>query len=359
MGQRNRGGIDLTHEPAIPAPTLLTVVLNYRTPELTLQASDAVLRAMHGLPGKLIIVDNDSGDGSFERILEAAESQGWTLNGRVEVLRAGQNGGFGAGNNFGIRAGLTDGLNPDFIYILNSDAFPDAGAIQALLTHLQTHPGTGLAGSYIHGPDGTPHTTAFRFPGIASEFEGAACTGVISRLLRRHVVSLPMPQTTCRVDWLAGASLMIRAEVLDRIGLFDEKFFLYFEETDLCRRARSAGWFTDYVRESTVAHIGSVSTGMKNWTRTPGYWFDSRHHYFTKTHGRVYAALATAAHVAGGLLYRVRSLVGRIPRLDPPYFLRDLARHGLRQFGMRLPRTMRAEPDAARPKPRQARSVRM
>ena len=94
------------------------------------------------------------------------------------------NGGFGAGNNAGIRAGLADGARPDYVYILNSDAFPDPGAIRALLDHLQTHPDTGLAGSYIHGPDGAPHLTTFRFPSIASEFEGAARLGPVSRWLR-------------------------------------------------------------------------------------------------------------------------------------------------------------------------------
>jgi len=262
-------------------PTVLTVVLNYKTPDLTLRAVAAALCEMQGIAGEVIVVDNASNDGSFEAIAAHAEAAGWLADGRVRVVGAGRNGGFGAGNNFGIRLGLSSGAAPDFYYILNSDAFPDPGAIRALLDHMRAHPRTGLAGSYIHGPDGAAHNTAFRFPSIAGEFETGAGLGLVSRLLRHRAISPPNPETTRQVDWLAGASLMIRRRVLAQIGQFDERFFLYFEETDLCRRAAAAGWDTVYVRESRVTHIGSVSTGMKTWARTPVYWFDSRLHYFT------------------------------------------------------------------------------
>ena len=122
---------------------------------------------------------------------------------------------------------------------------------------------------------------------------------------------------------------MIRCEVLEQIGLFDEDFFLYFEETDLCRRAAEAGWKTAYVRDSEVTHIGSVSTGMKAWDRVPRYWFDSRRHYFRKSHGRIYAGIATLAHIAGAMVYRLRALVADKPRVDPPKFLRDLIWHAI------------------------------
>lgn len=315
-------------------PQLLTVILNWRTPAMTLQSAEAALREMAGIRGAITIVDNDSGDGSFETMQAEVAARGWDRGPvPVRVLQSGRNGGFGAGNNFGIKAGLPGGARPDYVYILNSDAFPDPGAIRALLDHLEQHPATGFAGSYIHGPDGAPHRTAFRFPSVASELEGAARFGPISRALRRHIVARPIPEETTRVDWLAGASLMMRQDVLDRIGGFDEVFFLYFEETDLCLRAARAGWPTDYVRQSEVTHIGSVSTGMKTWLRIPRFWLDSRRHYFTKNHGYAYAALATLAHVAGGVLWRARLLVQRKDRGDPPHFLRDLIVHSVAGAG--------------------------
>ena len=311
-------------------PSLLTVILNWRTPDMTLKAVASALVALAGIDGALVIVDNDSGDGSFEILSKEVAARGWDGGPQsVRVLQAGRNGGFGAGNNFGMRAGLAKGARPDFVYILNSDAFPEPGAIKALMDHLTAHPETGFAGSFIHGDDNVPHRTAFRFPSIPAEFEAQVRFGPISRLLSRYIVARPVPNITCRVDWLAGASLMMRQSVLDQIGLFDEQFFLYFEETDLCRRAARAGWPTDYVVESRVLHIGSVSTGMKHWTRIPGFWLDSRLHYFVKNHGRFYAFAATLAHLAGGVLWRLRLAVQRKDRGDPPQYLRDMIWHSL------------------------------
>ena len=307
-------------------PRVLTIVLNWRTPEMTLKSVAAARVAMAGIAGEILVVDNDSQDGSFEHIRDHVAGAGWA---DVRVIQSGRNGGFGAGNNVGIRAGLSDGGRPDYVYVLNSDAFPAPDAIRHLLDYLEATPRAGFAGSLIHGPEGDTHLTTFRFPSIASEFEGAARLGPVTRLLSRKRVPVETPDAATRVDWLAGASLMMRQEVLDEIGLFDETFFLYFEETDLCRRALKAGHEVHFVPDSRVAHIGSASTGMKEWRRVPGYWFDSRAHYFAKNHGRAYLAAATLAHLAGGLVHRLRAaLSGRRPA-DPPDFLGDLARHAL------------------------------
>ncbi len=310
-------------------PRVLTIILNYRTPEMTLKATAAALAAMEGIAGAISIVDNDSGDGSAELLRREVAARGWE---RVRVLESGRNGGFGAGNNFAMRAGLPGGEAPDYHYILNSDAFPAPDAIRHLLAALEADRRAGIAGSYIHGPEGAPHMTAFRFPSVASEFEGAARFGPVSRLLARHAVARPLPEGCAPVDWLAGASMLMRREMLEEIGLFDERFFLYFEETDLCLRAARAGWRVLYVRASEVAHIGGVSTGMKRWERVPDYWYDSRLWYFRKNHGALYAGLATAAHVAGGLSWRARRLIQRKPRVEPPYFLRNLVLHYLKSL---------------------------
>lgn len=313
-------------------PTLLTVILNYKTPDMTLQSVQAALREMEGINGQIIVVDNDSQDGSFEAMQQEITHKGWDQDGRVKVVQSGHNGGFGAGNNFGILAGLTDNPAVDYIYILNSDAFPDEGAIHALINALENNRETGFAGSYIHGQNAEPHISAFRFPGILSEFEGAIRFGPISKLLSNYAVCLPAPETAKTVDWLAGASMMMRRSVLQEIGLFDEQFFLYFEETDLCRRATKAGHPMLYVPESKVTHIGSVSTGMKTWKRMPEYWFASRNYYFSKAYGSGYAMLVTFAHFTGGLLWRLRRLIQRKPQVDPDYFLRDLMAYDMRNF---------------------------
>ncbi|WP_323783674.1 glycosyltransferase family 2 protein [Leisingera sp.] len=316
---------------------ILTILLNYRTPEMTLQAAAAALREMEDLPGELLIIDNGSGDGSYEQIRAQAEARGWLASGGLRVIAAPVNGGFGAGMNTGIKAGLSDGSAPEFYYLLNSDAFVQGSTIRTLRDFLLQHPGAGLAGSYVRGTDGTPHRTAFRFPSIAGEFEASVRTGMFTRLLKPWVVAMDLPQEELQVDWTAGASLMIRREAAEAVGGFDETFFLYFEETDLCRRAARAGWRTHYVPASEIAHVGSASTGMKAWQRTPQYWFDSRRHYFVKHHGHAYAAAATLARAAGSLIYGLRRLIQNKPQADPPHFLRDLILYSLRAMAAPRP----------------------
>ncbi|MEI4262294.1 glycosyltransferase family 2 protein [Roseovarius sp. D0-M9] len=322
-------------------PSILVIVLNYRTPELSLKAASHALTAMEGLRGAITIVDNAAGDGSGQMISEAIAARGWD---RVTLLQSGRNGGFGAGNNLGLRAGLPGGAAPDFVYILNSDAWPHPDTIRILLDTLEAHPEAGMAGSRIVGEDGALHRTAFRFPSVPGEFEGAVRTGLFTRLLRDWVVPIPVPEATAPVDWVAGASLMLRQRMLDEIGLFDETFFLYFEETDLCLRAARAGWSCLYVPASEAVHLGSVSTGMRDWARTPDYWFDSRLHYFVQNHGRAYAVAATVARALGEALWRVRCVLTGCTRRDPPHFLRDLIMHGLRHSV--TCRSQRAIPDS-------------
>lgn len=315
------------------SPTVLTVLLNFRTADMTLKALEAAVREMADIAGAITVVDNDSRDGSYEKIRDTVLARGW--DNRVRVVASGHNGGFGAGNNVAIRLGLPDGSAPDFVYLLNSDAFPEPGSVRLLLEAMLADPKCGFAGGYTFGQDHVYHTTAFRFPGILSEFESAAHTGPISFLLRRHIVAIPEPAHSVNVDWLAGASLLIRRQVLDEIGLFDERFFLYFEETDLCLRAQRAGWHARYVKESRIMHIGSVSTGMKNWKRMPGYWFDSRLWYYTKNHGVIYAALATLSYVAGSAITGLRQLLGKKRDGGPDRFLSDLISHALRSLWKR------------------------
>ncbi len=304
-------------------PRILTIVLNYKTAEMTLRAADAARVAMQGLPGELVIVDNDSQDGSFDTISAHVLASGWD---DTRVIQSGRNGGYGAGNNVGIRSGMSDGSRPDYVYILNSDAFPKPDAIRVLYEHLNTTPSTGFAGSFIEGEDEVQHITTFRFPSIWSELEGSIHFGPVSKLLESYRVPRELTETV-PVDWLAGASVMMRQDVLDDIGLFDETFFLYFEETDLCRRAQKAGYQVMFLADSVVTHLGSVSTGMKEWKRVPDYWFASRWHYFRKNHGRAYTACATCLHLIGGSLHWLRCKLTGKTHKGAPHFLRTLARH--------------------------------
>jgi len=327
------------------SPRVLVIIVNYRTPQMSLRAATA---ALADLPqgAELVIVDNGSQDGSADILQGEISARGWDAEGRVRLIRSQVNGGFGAGNNQGFAANMSDGRAPEFFYLLNSDALPDRGCLPQLLRHLVITPKAGIVGSHVRGEDGAEHITAFRFPSIAGEFEGAARTGPITRLLRRAVVAPPLPQGSAQVDWVAGASVLLRAQMLREIGLFDERFFLYFEETDLCKRAAQGEWQCWYLPCARAVHIGSVSTGMKNWQRVPAYWHQSRSHYFIKNHGRLYAAAALAARLAGGAVHSARAMLAGKPRQDPPGFYRDLLRFGLGLSGPKpcdLPRPRHSE----------------
>jgi GT2 family glycosyltransferase len=313
---------------------LLAIVVNYRTPKMTLDAVRTLLTALETVAGaEVVVVDNDSQDGSFEILSRGVATLGRPGAAPVKVIASGRNGGFAYGVNVGLRHGLKSKSVPDYFYLLNSDAFPDPSAVRELLALFEREPRAGIAGSYVYGSDGRPHQTAFRFPTPVSELERALRLGIASRLLYRWRVPLPIPDEDCPVDWVAGASMMIRREVIDDVGLFDERFFLYFEETDFCLRAKSRGWSTYYVRGSAVAHIGGASTGIKDsrsQRRMPSYWFDSRRHYFRKNHGEVYLALSDVLFALGFSFWRVRRKIQNKPDQDPPSLLADFLRHSLR-----------------------------
>ncbi len=310
---------------------LLTVIVNFRTADMTADSVDAAVKALSVLDRvdwSVAVVDNDSGDGSHEKLLEHARKRGW--GNRVEVFESGHNGGFGYGNNFAIRKGLASERPPDLVYLLNSDAFPAEDAVLRLVAYLDAHPDVGIAGSYIHGVDGIPHMTAFRFPSLMSELTESLRLSLVKRVLDRYLVQMPLPDQDTVLDWVAGCSMMIRRQVFEAIGLFDEHFFLYFEETDLCRRAANAGFKTAYIPGSRVAHVGSVSTGFKTWRRYPPFWFESRRHYFTKQHGLPYFWGATAARLTAGSFWRVRCALRGKPVNEPEHYMRDLLAHSLR-----------------------------
>lgn len=298
---------------------LLACILNWRTPDMTMRALASLVEQLVFVPSaRVLVVDNNSGDGSYEKLRAEVSARGW--NQLVSVLQSGHNGGFGYGNNLALRQGLLEPQRPDLFYLLNSDAYLDEAALPTLLAFMDRSPNVGIAGSAVRGTKGGLQRSAFRFPTIWSELDRTARLGLLTRVLRDRIVPMPIPMTTTtNVDWVAGASMMVRRQTLEDIGLFDERYFLYYEETDLCLRARRAGWEVAYVRESSVAHDGGASTGVQSHTVVPApmprYVFESRRRYFLKNHGRPALWAANAAHFVGGASFRVRRRVQR--KADP------------------------------------------
>ncbi len=306
---------------------LQVVIVNYKTAELALRALDSAIPEVVRLGGRITVVDNASGDGSAERLEAGIRERGDVP---VDFVLSEKNGGFGYGNNLAIRRGLASADPPELVYLLNPDAVAAPGAIGRLVEFMDAHPECGIAGSHITEPDGSTHVSAFRFPSPLGEVEGTLRLGLASRVLQRWSVWGERCDRTCRVDWVSGASTIIRREVLEGVGMFDENFFLYFEETDLCRRATLAGWQIWFVREASVEHLRAVSTGLKDVARPmPAYWFQSRRYYFLKQGGSKELWLANLAWLAGQSVWRVRRRIQRKPDVDPPNLLFDFVRHNV------------------------------
>ena len=308
---------------------LLIAIVNYRTAALVVDCLRSLAPEVAAIAGaRVSLVDNASGDDSVGVLRAAIAANGWDAWCDLRALP--RNGGFAYGNNEAIAPYRA--ARPEHVWLLNPDTVVRPGAAQALLDHLDAHPEAGIAGSRTEDPDGAPQSSAFRFPSIAGEFEAAARLGLASRLLGRWVVPMPPGEHAAAVDWVSGASLMVRGHVLDAVGLLDEGYFMYFEEVDLCLRARRAGFASCHVAASRVVHlIGGASgiTAAAPERRRPAYWFDSRRRYFVKNHGRGYAALADLAHLAGHLSWRVRRVIQRKPRSDPQRYLGDFVRHSV------------------------------
>ena len=135
--------------------------------------------------------------------------------------------------------------------------------------------------------------------------------------------------------------MILRRSMLDQIGLLDEGLYTYFDDIDICLRARRAGWDTWYVPESKIIHLEGASTGVTGAAeqvlkRRPEYWFQARRRFFLKSHGKLYTALADAAFLAGQAIWRVRRRIQRKPDTDPPHMLGDAFRHSVFRTGFEL-----------------------
>lgn len=305
------------------------ILVNYCTRDLTIDCLRSLKDEIAALPGSYVIVaDNASPDGSGQAIASAIAELGWSD--WAEVLHLPRNGGFSYGNNAGIRTAFERPEKPEFVWLLNTDTVLRPGALRSLLTFLAAKPEAGIAGSRLEHPDGERQASAFRFHSLASEFETGAKLGMVTRLLRRWAVAPPLPDEPAPFDWLSGASLLIRTSVIETVGLMDDGYFLYYEETDFCRRARDKGWTCWYVPESRVVHLVGQSTGVTNSAdaikRRAPYWFESRRRYFMTHHGLVYAVLADGALAAGVAISALRNFVRGAKPGHPERFLSDLAR---------------------------------
>jgi len=234
-----------TSEPSfVSPPTWHIAIVNYRTTELAVRA----IRAAHQASptARLVVVDNASDPASAE-LLRQQEL--------AEVLALEENRGYGAALNAG-----TSGASAPFLLLLNADVAINAAALQRFSDHFQRLEGLGIVAPRLLSDDGTPQPSCRRFPTHTSLlWSRQSPLSHFSAYARGRYV-LPEPSAFTLTDVVAGACMAIRREIWQELGGMDERFFLFAEDTDLCYRAKQAGWLVGYDPAARVDHVWGAST---------------------------------------------------------------------------------------------------
>jgi GT2 family glycosyltransferase len=231
-------------------PQVAIVVVSYNTRDLLLECLASLVESTQGRSAHLVIVDNSSEDGSYEAIREAYPD--------ATAIRNSTNLGFGAACNQGFKA-----TDAPFILLLNSDARLTAQAFHALCYCLEQNERCGAAGCKLIDAAGAEviNTRNFLTP-LNQAFELTGIEVGLSSLQRTRRPKLDRNLVDCSVDWIDGACLMLRRAALDEAGFFDERFFMYSEDEDLCFRLRKRGWLVCFCGAGTAVHHGAASSRL-------------------------------------------------------------------------------------------------
>ncbi|HWH55440.1 MAG TPA: glycosyltransferase family 2 protein [Gaiellaceae bacterium] len=218
---------------------------------VTYNSRDWIERCLESVRGnETIVVDNGSADGTVELVREKFPE--------ARVVEQ-ENVGMGAGNNTGMR--LASGR---YYLLLNSDAWVLGDAIERLVEFADAHPDAAVVGPRLLNPDGSLQRSARSFPTLwrlSTEYLFLRKLAPRSRALNAFYEGGFAHDEVRSVDWLFGACLLVRRDAADEVGLFDEDFFMFSEETDWCYRFRQAGWQVYFFPGAEVVHVGGASHG--------------------------------------------------------------------------------------------------
>lgn len=271
-----------------PRPDVSVVVVNRNTRDLLARCLVGV-RAQEGVELETIVVDNASADGSADLVAERFPE--------VQLMRLSDNAGFARANN--VAFGRCRG---ELVLLLNSDAFLAPGALAQLVEGARRNPGAAAVGPRLLNADGTLQRSAWPFPRPGRVLlEAFALHRPLSRLGLLEDLRTWAHDEERAVEFLIGACLLIRRDALAEVGGFDERFWLYGEEADLCRRFAARGWEVVLVPSAECIHIGGASSAGSSWTRL--HWFYRGQKNFLRKHSRRGAwPLARLALLVGSTL---------------------------------------------------------
>lgn len=260
---------------------LSILIVTYNSARLIGALLDRLTQDMKSMAAEVIIVDNASQDGTAELI---RQQYPW-----VHLVASKENLGFAAGNNLAARAAMGR-----YLLLLNPDAIPDAGALRQALVMLDQQADVGLAGGELRGVDGQRQPSARMFPTLRDEFftlSGLAARFPQSRFFARLDRHWANAEEAAVVDWIPGAFVFIPTQVFAKLGGFDERFFMYYEEVDLCQRLQQAHLKIYYWPSLKAMHIGGESaktvksarisksgSQLESWRMRSGLLYYRKHH---------------------------------------------------------------------------------
>jgi GT2 family glycosyltransferase len=232
---------------------LSIIIVNFNTPVLTLQAVNSCERYLVGVDFEIIVVDNGSVRGSIEEGLMSFPE--------VHLIKSMENLGFGRANNLGFEY-----ANGDYIFLLNSDAYLiDSLSVPAMIDYLEQHKDVGIVGPNFIKKDGSKNYAYGNLLGLRKMINDMGYWK-IQRCKEDDYATFKVCDATTpkAVGYLAAAGIIIKRTMIEKYGLFDPKFFLYFEDMELGWRYSNAGIKSVLLPQSTLIHLGGGSSGTNN-----------------------------------------------------------------------------------------------
>jgi len=279
--------------------SIAVCIVNYNTRDLLRVCLNSLLIEN---PDEIVVIDNASGDRSVEMLHSEFPS--------VRLLTNPENTGYGAAANRAIRHCVSQ-----HILLLNSDTIVKPGAVQALQKYMDKNASVAVTGPRILNLDGTIQTSCFHFPTPLHVF--LYLTNLyraipVLPILRDHSLQSGLVVAPQQVSWVLGAAMGIRRVAFESVGGFDESYFMYFEEVDLCYRLARAGWQVHFSPSPQIIHLGGASTKQNKSQMTLQYFTSLQHfyrqHYSGMRRAQLFVfvqfmALASLIHRGMGLFF--------------------------------------------------------
>ena len=239
---------------------LSIIILNYKQKGLVRQCIKGILSAQPQLNYEIIVVDNNSQDGCLSAVKElfipSKDSNIFQKHDYIlpplKTIQSEKNIGFGAGNNLGIKESAGE-----YVLILNPDIAVVPAGLEKMVSFMKDQPDIGIIGPKLINPDGSIQDSCRRFPSWPTPFYRRTFLKKLpaaKKVLDYYLMADWDHKNSISVDWIFGACLLVRKSVFDKIGFFDERFFMYFEDLDLCRRCWVAGFKVFYFVKTEMVH---------------------------------------------------------------------------------------------------------